>query len=134
MAGKPFPKITSDMTEERFVARFDNVHACVIWLCNEQNPNGIKCKQCGKITVHHYYAPYHSLQCDKCGMHYQPVTGTIFQKKDIFLPKWFHAYFLFYKNQRIIPPELAKKIDIDIKTANFMLDRIRSKYPEMLVD
>jgi hypothetical protein len=97
-------------TETDFRKRFADNHACILWLCTEANPNGIVCSKCHKTTTHHYYKDYQSLQCDVCGTHYQPIIGTIYQKKGIAIVKWFLAIYFYSKNQQLNNLEMSKKI------------------------
>lgn len=128
MPGKPFPNMTNYGTEEAFHQRFPNNHVCVEWLKNEQFPDGIVCKKCDRKTNHHYYPGYLSYQCTICGNHYQPIDGTIYQKKGIPIVKWFFAIYLYSKNVHISPIELSSKIDLDTKRVSYMMKIIDQRY------
>lgn len=128
MSGKPFPNMTNYGTEEAFHKRFPNNHVCVEWLKNEQCPEGIICKKCDRKTEHRYYPNYLSYQCMTCGNHYQPIDGTIYQKKGIPIVKWFFAIYLYSKNVHIAPIEIASKINLDTNRVNYMLKIINQRY------
>ena len=128
MAGKLYPDMGNYSNEDDFKKRFGDNHACIVWLATETYPNGIRCNKCNRITSHHYYPNYQSLQCDKCGDHYQPITKTIYQKKGIAIYKWFLSFFYYSKNQSINPLELANKIGTDLRTASYMLAKVRKNY------
>lgn len=124
---KPSPKIDDYFTEAEFKKSFKDDDSCILWLCLNNYPNGIICKKCDKVTTHKYYKAYQSFQCEVCGTHYQPVMGTIYQKKGIPISKWFFAIYLMGKNLKINSQELSKKIDVDLKTAEYMILKIKNK-------
>lgn len=124
---KTIPKANDYFTETEFKKSFGDDDACILWLCLNSFPNGIVCKKCNKVTTHKYYKAYQSFQCEVCGTHYQPILGTIYQKKGIPISKWFFAIYLIEKNLKMTSQELSKKIDVDLKTAEYIIAKYTNK-------
>ena len=70
-----------------------------------------------------YYLCYH------CKLVYTVRTGTIFKRSHVPLDKWLFAIYLFVTSRKGISSlQLSKEIGVTLKTACFMLQRIREAY------
>jgi len=106
---------------------FSNDAACLEWLRNYLYPKGIFCKVCLKITKHHAVRTRPSYSCDRCGHHFHPTAGTIFEKSSTPLRLWFRAIYLMASNRfGISAKQLQRETGVTYKTAWRMFRQIRT--------
>jgi transposase-like protein len=66
-------------------------------------------------------------RCQHCLLVYTVRTGTLFERSHVSLDKWLFALYCAVKSQhRLSPTALAREIDVTVKTARQLIDRIRS--------
>lgn len=107
--------------------QFPDDAACLEWLKNYLYPNGIDCKKCGRVTLHHRAATRPSYCCDRCGNHVHPTAGTIYHKSSTPLRLWFYAVFLMASTRcGISAKQLERELGVTYKTAWRMFKQIRS--------
>ncbi|MFH2232533.1 MAG: IS1595 family transposase [Patescibacteria group bacterium] len=114
-----------------FQKQFPNDAACLEWLKDYRYPNGISCKNCGKVTKHHLMTTRHSFSCQECGNHVHPTAGTIFQKSDTPLTIWFYTAFQMAQTRGgISAKQIQRETGVTYKTAWRMCNLIRQMLSE----
>jgi len=105
---------------------FPDQEAARLYLEGRLWPNGAVCPDCRsgeRITVRGRLGFYH---CNTCNFDFTVRTGTILERSHIPLHKWVYAmYLLVTARKRISSMQLAKEIGVTLKTAWFMLSRLR---------
>lgn len=82
-------------------------------------------KDSNKEVIETYYVPRY--QCANTGKYFNPQTGTLFENTKIPIRKWFITlYLVLTEKGGISSPELARFIDVQQRTAWFLLHRIRN--------
>lgn len=64
-------------------------------------------------------------RCKNTSKYFNVRTNTIFQDTRLPLQKWFIAIYLVANNPAIESAQLSKELDITVKTATFLLQRIK---------
>src|ERR1700739_4571419 len=83
------------------------------------------CPFCKKDKIYKY-ASRGLFKCSDCKKQFSATVGTIFHGSHIPLRKWFIAIYLFTSNKKgISAHQLSRSIKTTVKTAWFMLQRIR---------
>jgi len=114
-----------------FKKQFPDDAACLEWLKNYRFPNGIFCKNCGKVTKHYLMTTRHSFSCEVCGNHVHPTAGTIYHKSDTPLTKWFYtAYLMAQSRNGVSAKEIQRQTGVTYKTAWRMCNLIRKMLSE----
>jgi transposase-like protein len=114
-----------------FEKQFPDDAACLDWLKSYLYPDGIHCKRCQKVTLHHRAATRPSFCCDRCGNHVHPTAGTIYHKSSTPLRLWFYAIFLMASTRcGISAKQLERELGVTYKTAWRMFKQIRSMLAE----
>lgn len=114
-------------TFKQFEAMFPDDVACLDWLRGYLYPEGIYCKLCKKVTLHHRVASRPSYSCDYCGHHVHPTAGTIFHKSPTSLKTWFHAIYLMASTRcGISAKQIERETGVTYKTAWRMFNKIRT--------
>lgn len=107
---------------------FPNDKACFDWLLKYRYPEGIICKNCGKVTNHYFVESRGSYSCQECGHHIHPTVGTIFHKSSTSLTVWFYAIYLMASTHTdISAKQLERELGVTYKTAWRMFTLIRSR-------
>ncbi len=96
-------------------------------------PNGAVCPHCGGAEKIYRIKPNpekrvrHGLRkCGHCRKQFTATVGTIFEGSKIPLHKWFQAAFLMTSSKKgISSNQLARTLDVTVKTAWFMSHRLR---------
>lgn len=116
---------------KHFESMFPDDAACLAWLRELLYPNGIYCKLCKKVTLHHRDAKRRSYSCDYCGHHVHPTAGTIFHKSPTSLKTWFHAIYLMASTRcGISAKQIERETGVTYKTAWRMFNKIRTLLQE----
>lgn len=114
-----------------FQKQFPNDAACLEWLKDYRYPNGITCKNCGKVTKHHLMTTRRSFSCQECGNHVHPTAGTIFHKSDTPLTIWFYTAFQMAQTRsRVSAKQIQRETGVTYKTAWRMCNLIRRMLDE----
>jgi transposase-like protein len=114
-------------TFKHFESMFPDDAACLEWLRGYLYPDGIYCKLCKRVTLHHRDAKRPSYSCDYCGHHVHPTAGTIFHKSPTSLKTWFHAIYLMASTRcGISAKQIERETGVTYKTAWRMFNRIRT--------
>ncbi|MFA5300861.1 MAG: IS1595 family transposase [Lutibacter sp.] len=118
-------------TLKQFMQDFPDDNACLEWLKNYRYPNGIYCKNCGKITKHHLMQSRRSFSCQECGHHVHPTAGTVFHKSTTPLVTWFYTIYLMAQTRGgISSKQIQRETGVTYKTAWRMCKLIREKLDE----
>lgn len=89
------------------------------------------CPHCGSISKYHYRLTKNGkfeglYKCKDCRKRFTVRIGTMFEDSNLPLKKWFYAIYIFLSHKKgISSVQLAKDIQVTLKTAWFMLSRIR---------
>jgi transposase len=114
-----------------FEKQFPDDAACLEWLKGYLYPDGIHCKRCDRVTLHHRAGTRPSYCCDRCGNHVHPMAGTIYEKSSTPLRLWFYAIFLMASTRcGISAKQLERELGVTYKTAWRMFKQIRSMLAE----
>jgi transposase-like protein len=114
-------------TFKHFEEMFPDDASCLEWLRGYLYPDGIYCKLCKKVTMHHRVASRPSYSCDYCGHHVHPTAGTIFHKSPTSLKTWFHAIYLMASTRcGISAKQIERETGVTYKTAWRMFNKIRT--------
>ena len=109
-----------------FARDFPDDAACLDWLKDERYPDGILCKNCGRVTPHYRVKSRPSYSCQSCGNHVHPTAGTVFHKSSTSLHLWFQAIYLMSATRcGISAKQLEREIGVNYKTALRMFHEIR---------
>lgn len=114
-----------------FEKQFPDDAACLDWLKGYLYPDGIHCKKCQRVTLHHRVASRPSYCCDRCGNHVHPMKGTIYEKSSTPLRFWFYAIYLMASTRcGISAKQIERELGVTYKTAWRMFHQIRKMMRE----
>ncbi|HUI78473.1 MAG TPA: IS1595 family transposase [Bryobacteraceae bacterium] len=114
-----------------FNRMFPDDAACLEWLRGYLYPDGIFCKLCEKVTMHHRDGKRPSYSCDYCGHHEHPTAGTIFHKSPTPLRLWFYTIYLMASTRcGISAKQIQRETGVTYKTAWRMFRQIRALLEE----
>lgn len=102
---------------QEFTKQFPDNDSCLLYLFRALFPNPIcpACKQAGK---YHQQADSSHFVCQCGGHQISPKKGTIFQKSDTDLYKWFYAMYLFSISKNgVAAKELERELKVTYKCA-----------------
>ena len=114
------------------IRRFPDQQACIDHLEAIRYKNGPYCPHCGsadesKVRRSNLKSRVGRWNCHDCKSSFNVLSGTIMQGTHIPLPKWFAAIALVVNAKKSLSsPQLARDLELNQKTAWFMLQRIRS--------
>jgi transposase-like protein len=115
-----------------FDRQFTDDNACLEWLKNSLYPDGIFCKECGMITSHSKVSKAPAYACNRCGWHFYPMAGTIFERSRTSLKSWFYAMFLMsHTRSGVSAKQLQRELGVTYKTAWRMFKQIRKLLDEV---
>lgn len=84
------------------------------------------CPKCGENGKYHLQTDTSHFVCQCGGHQISPKVGTIFEKSDTDLVKWFYAMFLLSQSgSRVSATELKRQLGVTFKTAWRMTKKIR---------
>ncbi len=92
------------------------------------------CPHCGSQRENHYKLKERKVfkglyKCKDCRKRFTVTVGTIFEGSHLSLRKWFMAIYLFSSHKKGISSlQLHRDLEVSIKTAWFMLSRIRHTF------
>lgn len=109
-----------------FNKRFPTELACIEYFIKIRYNNKPVCRHCKSDTVYHKRTEPKKFQCTNCKNSFSIFKGTIFEKSDTDLRKWFYAIHLFLNSKKGISGyQLQREIGVTYKTAWRMLKKIR---------
>lgn len=85
------------------------------------------CPHCQNKKRNHRHAARNIFSCSSCKKQFSVTTGTIFHGTHVPLRKWFVTVYLFTTHKKSISAhQLAKDLRVTVKTAWYMIHRIRT--------
>ena len=110
-----------------FLKRFKDDKVCKQYLREKRWSKGVVCPFCKNSTSKIYEIRTRDMfTCSNCSKQFSVTVGTIFEKSQVPLQKWFLAIYLHSTFETgISSVNLSKQIGVTQKTAWFMLHRIR---------
>src|ERR1700749_2203868 len=116
------PKINSLW---EFMIVFPNDAACRSYYEKLRWPHGISCPHCKKRKIY-TYADNIRYKCASCRKQFRVTTGTIFDRRNIPLEKFFLAYYLLTSTKKGISSiQLGRYLCVTQKTAWSLSHKIR---------
>lgn len=95
-------------------------------------PTGPVCPHCGNVDASRFYplnGKSHRMglrKCAECRKQFTVKVGTIFESSHVPLHKWLQAIYLMVSSKKgISSNQLARTLEVTVKTAWFMSHRIR---------
>jgi transposase-like protein len=117
---------TQRFTVTDFHKRFPDDDACLDAIRDMIYPDGITCRTCNEVRLHHRRTGRKQYSCDYCGTLVAPLAGTIFEKSSTPLTSWFYAMFLMSATRcGISAKQLERELGVTYKTAWRMFNQIR---------
>ncbi|MFC1659680.1 IS1595 family transposase [Pseudomonadota bacterium] len=109
------------------ISQFPDQQACLDYLAKKRWGNEPVCPYCGSFKVYkHTEKNKVRFQCGDCNKSFSPTVGTIFHNSHIPLQKWFLAISMILNAKKgVASRQLARDLDLPVKTAWSMIDRIR---------
>ena len=122
--------ITPPLSILHFHEEYPNDEACLDRLFRDRFPNPL-CPSCEKKN-HYYRVKSRACYACSCGKsQIFPKKGTIFEKSDTDLVKWFFAIYLFSQSRNgVAAKELERELQVTYKTAWRMAKEIRKLMQE----
>ena len=112
------------------VARFSDQESCIKHLENVRWEGNPKCPYCesDRVKPKKEGNKIGRWNCHTCKSSFNVLSGTLFQKTQIPLPKWFMAIFLMGDAKKSLSScQLAGHLDLTQQSAWYMMQRIRSE-------
>ena len=111
------------------VKHFNNEEVCKNALAESRWGDDVICPKCGK---HHCTKRKDGrFRCNKCKYNFSCTIGTIFHNSNLPLQKWFIAMYLISSHKKgISSHQIARDCEITQKTAWYMLQKIRTLFPQ----
>lgn len=107
------------------IAFYSNEQNCFDTMVALRWPNGVCCPRCGDINTT-LFKTRPLFKCNGCKKQFTVKVGTIFEDSPLSLSKWLPAVWLLGGAKNGISScELARALDVQQRTAWFMLHRIR---------
>jgi len=115
-----------NMTLVEFTEKFRTEEACREYLYQKRWPKGFVCPKCGAVGEPFQISTRNLYQCKHCSHQASVTAGTIMDKTQTPLRKWFLAIYLMSKDKRgCSAMELQRELKISYNTAWTMTHKIR---------
>jgi transposase-like protein len=113
-----------------FHKQFPDNNACLVHLF-ETHHGHKACPKCGKVGNYHRQKNTSHFVCSCGGHQISPKAGTIFEKSDTDLVKWYFAIFLMSQARNgVAAKEIERHVGVTYKTAWRMAHQIRKLMKE----
>jgi len=110
---------------------FPDDDACLRSILDMLYPEGVVCRACDQVRIHHKLTNRKAFSCDYCGTHVYPLAGTIFEKSSTPLKSWFYAMYLMASTRcGISAKQLERELGVTYKTAWRMFKQVRQLLDE----
>ena len=109
-------------------ARFGTEEQCRDYLSQLRWDGQPTCQDpdCGNKYMNYYITSRNIWKCSRCRKQFSLTKGTIFESSNLPLAMWFKAIYYFTIHKRGVSAcQLARDLEIERKTAWFMLHRLR---------
>src|SRR5262245_5170847 len=111
-------------SHQDFTRLFPDNEACLKYLFATHHAKA-KCPKCGETGKYHRQASTSHFVCQCGGSQISPKKGTIFEKSDTDLEKWFLAIFLMSQSRNgVAAKEIERTCIVTYKTAWRMAKQI----------
>lgn len=108
-----------------FTRLFPDNEACLQYVF-KMHRGGMNCPKCGASGKYHLQKGTSHFACQCGGHQISPKKGTIFEKSDTDLVKWFYAIFLMSQSRNgVAAKEIERQCGVTYKTAWRMVMQIR---------
>jgi len=119
------------MTMLEFMERFDTEEACRAYMYAKRWPEGFVCPKCGVMDEPFNIRSRNLYQCKHCTHQSSVTAGTVMDKSQTPLKKWFLAIYLMSKDKRgCSAMQLKRELKIAYDTAWTMSHKIRKAMGE----
>lgn len=108
--------------------QFPDEESCVEFLERVRWPDKSSCPYCGAFNVARKAdGGIGRWNCHGCKSSFNVLSGTVFQKTKVPLPKWFLAIVLIVNSKNSLSgAQLARDLEMNRGTARFLARRIRA--------
>lgn len=114
---------TLDMLREDY----PDEDTCLNALFQARFGDDFKCPKCKRETKFYKLRTRKSFSCMLCGRHVSPTAGTIFEKSETPLMKWFYVIYMFSVSKHgVAAKEVERHLGCTYKTAWRMCKQIRT--------
>lgn len=121
----------SKYTIHDFNRDFPDEDTCLDRVLNMVYPDGVYCRKCEQVRLHHRIKGRKAYSCDYCRTQVFPLAGTIFEKSVTPLRSWFYAIHLMAATRcGISAKQLERELGVTYKTAWRMFTQIRKLMEE----
>lgn len=104
---------------------FADQDACMAYLARLRWSEGHRCPRCG-WSDYYYHTVRQLYQCARCKHQASVISGTIFNKTRVSLPKWFYMIFLLGRSRGRMPIlQIAPILNISYRSAWAMAAKIK---------
>lgn len=111
--------------------RFGTEEKCREFLIEKRWDGRPKCPQCGNNHMNYYLTTRKTWKCCKCKKQFSLKSNTILENSNLPLVTWFKAIYYFTTKKRGVSSiQLAEWLEIEQKTAWFLLHRLRTVLKE----
>lgn len=115
----------------KYVLQFSSDDICLEFIFNRKYGNPCTCPRCNKTAKFYKIKNRKSYACGSCGLHINPLSGTIMSDTKIPLSDWFAMFFLTAKSiSGQSSPDIARFLDINQNSAFYIQKKIR----EVMID
>jgi transposase-like protein len=111
-----------------FQKKFQTEKTVIDYFVKIRYNDNVVCPKCSKTEgVYRRHTEPRKIHCNHCESEYSFFSGTIFEKSDTDLRKWFYAINLVILSRKgILASQLKREIGVTYKTAWRMLKQIRT--------
>ena len=121
-----FSKFSSIVSVVKY---FNNEKVCRQTLSESRWGEDVVCPVCG--THHCATRTDGRFRCNNCKHNFSCTVGTIFENTKLSLQKWFIAMYLISSHKKgVSAHQIARDCEVTIKTAWFMLHKIRTLFAQ----
>jgi transposase-like protein len=126
------PAALADVDE--FDRCFPDDESCLVFLWRTvHSPDGetaycVRCRAYKAFRRYVLHPPRRSWTCRRCGFHFHPTAGTIFERSGTPLRAWFYAiYLVSHSEERVSARRLQRELGVTYKTAWRILRLVREQ-------
>lgn len=106
--------------------RFGTEEKCRQYLIDHKWDGVPTCEHCNNQYMNYFITTRNIWKCSSCKKQFRLNTNTIFMSSNLKLRIWFRAIYFFVTNKRGISSyQLAKLLEVEQRTAWFILHRLR---------
>jgi transposase-like protein len=115
----------------KHLARFGTEEKCTDYLVDLKWDGRPKCHHCGNQHLNYFITTRSIWKCSSCKKQFSVKKNTIFEDSKLPLTTWFKAMYFFTNFKRSLSScQMAKLLEIEQRTAWFLLHRLRAMLDE----